>query len=212
MAEGGVLRMPNSPLWPWGQNTNKIELKRSVSLQKKDETFHPYTRIAFVWNTVWMIDHDKGTVYQYNTKGDFLSELQLNKDIKKPRTVIALDSKVGIIAASSGLYVINNEGELRKRIISGDFSDVCLVGNIVYALEYQHGKVIRFNVQLGDLQKKDEIMLNNYSNENKCSGQHYTNTFKVVDDKIYVAMCYSQRIVHYDIGGRKRGVLRQEDN
>ena len=72
-----------------------------------------------------------GHVYRHNTDGDILGEIQLNNSIKRPLTVIHLNSKSGIIAAKSGLYMISKQGELEKKIALGDFSDI--VNDIVYA-------------------------------------------------------------------------------
>ena len=209
-------RMHASRLWPWGRNTKTMELKRSVKLQNSQRATYPFTRISFVWHTIWMINHHNGHVYRYNTDGDLLGELQLNKSITKPLTVIHLNSKSGIIAANSGLYMINKQGELEKKIASGDFSDVFMVDDIVYALEYRQGKVVSYVVSYEngkeDLQKKDEILLENYENENELVGDNYSNTFIVKSESIYVAMCYNDLILHHDIIGIKRSVIASDEN
>ena len=208
-----------SRVWPWTKPRGTLTCQKSIQVPITNtnnyyasghgsKNNNPYTRLCILWETLWLINTTDGRVDTYSFDGKPIGTVNFSKDINQPRVAIEISNTKwdmeAVLVAKSGLFIINQQGQITSTLQQGDFSDACLARDrILYAFEQNKGHIVLF-IKIGDAwQQLREVMLQNYKTENKVSGYEYTNTIVVEDKHIYVAMVYSNKINCYDMIGTK---------
>ena len=199
-------RIPASRCWPWEKRTEKPSMKISLDVGSSWRV----SRLAIVWDRIWVIHQNVGTVYKFDFDGQKDGEFQLDTRIYEPITAVQVDLQQAVVAANSGLYVINKleHGNLTEKLQTGDFCDVSFrADGIVYAFEQREGIVFPFDVFNTNWRKGNTIQLENYY---KKLAKQYDNTFVVKNDCFYVCLMHTCKIIQYDMEGRELQIIASD--
>ena len=199
-----------SRCWPWGP----VDSNRALTLKQTIQLPDNYcTRIAILWDKLWIPNHSSGEIYVYNFDGTRVNVLQ--SVVSKPRTAVQISPKEAVVVGQNQLVIVNESGQsqvsLHNHNAYDNFFDACLPSDgILYVFginsNNNQARVMRFSNSGSTWQKKDEIVLQNsvqpiqYYNRNhhndKC---WYTMVVKDID--IYVSWILFNRIIRYDLAG-----------
>ena len=128
---------------------------------------------------------DNSIMSIHATDGSHISTLDLSVEIETPRAVTEYQgvTPVAIIASDTGLFEISLDGSINAKIYDGEFSDVCVVGPTVYALEYYRNELHAFHKQNGKWTTEKSISLHDFHADKSYA---HCNTLRIVANFIYV--------------------------
>lgn len=131
--------------------------KQIFTIKNNAETGHDVHKLCEIGNNIWCGGENKITVFNKQFQKINIMEYDDMKNIQA--LALWYCHQQVIVACDTGLYSINTEGLIQKCIVSGDFSDICVHGDNLYALEYRKEKVIVWNYFQNRLNRFKEIEL-----------------------------------------------------
>ena len=213
-------RVYASRCWPWflpdaesGSEDSKVTLKVKQCIDLDDDGFRrPFTRIAIMWDRIWIIHRDMYLVYRFSLDGTRVDSVKLGTDIDTPMNMIQNGRHEGILISGSGLYTLDEQCQIRTRIGQGDYCDACVAADgSLYALSRYDDRVARFKRSNGAWQKHNAITLEGYYDDIRYTdSDDPSNTIHVTDTRIFVCLKDNRRINCYDKTGRKIQVYRSD--
>ena len=150
-------------------------------------------RLQLFSNELWLAGDKKG-ILVYNTDCKLLKQIKL-AEIKSVYGVTKTETNYIIVATDSRLLQLCPNGSVLSTLVEGTFSDVCVNGNIIYALDYKLCQIIVFGSAGKNQWKKSKEITLCYSNG--ALGDKLISD----DSKLYVSSVHNCCIFVYSMQG-----------
>ena len=153
-------------------------------------------RLCYHDNKLYLPHFDENTISVYTTEGELTDTLTL-RDIDGPRSLHPVNGGHFMLAAWTGLYVIDERGGVRSKVLEGNFIDVHCDGDICAVIE---------NV----LPKHKIYILSNvapYREQSQFDLSHEISlSVHVTNGRVYVSDGHTHQVTEYSVQGQQLAV------
>lgn len=177
----------------------KPSLKETFELEKKLDNKSGF-RLCCHNNQLWLPTTSGNSIDVYSMSGTLQRSITSDQ-LQRPRSIHPLDDQNMVLADANGLFLIDSQGKVTRKIMAGDMQDVHADGNTVVALETitldLHGKVHILNKDKSLNVEKSFLLEKNPAQ-----------SIMIVSGNIYVSFTaeekrYNDFICKYDRNGNK---------
>ena len=158
------------------------------------KTNYKCIRLCYFKNSIYLPCYDNACIRVYSPEGDLTRTLQLD-DVSWPLSLHPISSQHLVLAARSGLYVIEADGRVMEKIREGDYHAVHADDKYIAAIEHAYSDKIHVLHNTPPYNTHSQ-----FSFINSC-----TSSIHVSNERVYISDYDTHQVTVYSTQGERIG-------